>query len=779
MKPFLSFLLVLITLVGWAQNKRTFGDNSPIIQADRDISVRYGVPAELVQSLLAVYEADNYNSHQRIDAVEKILTEYNKLGRKEEQDCQLTPRQKRKLGIKGQPQVENLLEWNTFLTTYGNYSPVLVARGDIEVAYGMPIPVFEQVWKKLEAQRRDVEQSTRSLNRSLSDLANAEDDFRRLEQDLKASAKAYRELLELLKISNDEAADEARNLLAEGELDEAIRVMKNRRYALQRIRERTENELDLAQAEAAFILGKAYAVKLVYDSALLMYKEALSFRPSRPDYAFAYGNQLYLLEQHDSAFAVLNQSFQKDSARLPQDSIGEYLNLLGSVSFFLGDVSTPIPYFERAGEAYKNHFGEQHESFAKVNNNLGALYLILGEYDKALEYLNKAVDINKAIHGDDFPDIATSYCNIGAVLLEKGQYEEAGTYFRNAIQIDSTVFGQGHPNLARDYNNLGTALARVEQFDEAIRYIQKGIGIDTVIYGPLTPRLSTFYNNLASAYQDKGNHEEAISLYKKVIRIDSTLFGSQYLNLSTGYNNLATLYAGLAEYKKALPLAQKAYEIDVLNLGESHPRTGVRLLNLGSIQEGLGNLSQAQESLGRTCAIFFQTLPPTHPYQTVARHKWTKALNKYGVQLFQQKKIDSAYACFQKADSVGVQNGNHTGQIISQFNMGILEMEKGKWDSAISRFDRGLIEMYTLKAIEPEWEFQQFAALEIEHYADSSNKVSPEVILRYLTYYKGACMVENDQYEEAEILFQRLWQEGMDAEDHVLLTKIKGVGYEF
>ena len=217
-------------------------------------------------------------------------------------------------------------------TSYGPQSPNIDSGGgDVNVTYVAPeVPqkVKDRLLELLEA--KDI------------DLANRESELAEL-------TEKYQELQARLSERNDDVAICARELLAEGQLDEAEDLLKE---SLAERLKRLDKERDLA-AEEAFELGGIRLLNLDYEGAREYYAQAVELSPR---------NSLYL-------------------------------NEVGRIEHRLANHEKAIDYYEQALSIDREVYSERHPDVAIDLNNLGGAWQSLGDYDKAIDFYEQALRI--------------------------------------------------------------------------------------------------------------------------------------------------------------------------------------------------------------------------------------------------------------------------------------------------------------------------------------------------------------------------------------------------
>ena len=210
--PIFTFLVFLKLSYLWGQEVSTAGDNSPAIVA-RNFAVTYGVRTDAVEAILWIYEAEGYNEERRKKATEQILREYAQSPEKKQTAAELSTETRRKIGIADAPGITSALEWDLFarkhyLSTTGYNSPAVLAKGDVNIWYGIPPNVLRALAARLEKNK--------------TDLAN-------FETLLAAQVKKYEALKTELKTygSREEIYQRAEALLEEGNLEEAEQLIES------------------------------------------------------------------------------------------------------------------------------------------------------------------------------------------------------------------------------------------------------------------------------------------------------------------------------------------------------------------------------------------------------------------------------------------------------------------------------------------------------------------------------------------------------------------------
>ncbi len=168
--------------------------------------------------------------------------------------------------------------------THGPQSPVIESGGgDVNVTYGVPQKVVDRLNELLDTK----------------DIALADRDAR-----LSEMTKKYQELQDQLAERDDDVAERVRDLLAEGQLDEAEELLK---ASLAERLKRLDEDRDLAAADAFEIAG-IRLLNLDYEGARDYYAQAVDLTPRNSRYLNELGVVENVLANHDKAINYYEQA---------------------------------------------------------------------------------------------------------------------------------------------------------------------------------------------------------------------------------------------------------------------------------------------------------------------------------------------------------------------------------------------------------------------------------------------------------------------------------------
>ena len=580
----LLFLVLSFTPV-LAQNEdvKTTGDNSPAVIA-KNFSATYGVRPDAIEAILWIYEAEGYDVQRRKNATEQILKMYAQSLEKQQKGTELSEASRQKMGLTDAPKIANALEWdlfarNHYLSTAGQNSPAVIAKGDVNIWYGIPPKALRALATQLEKNKND-----------LSDF----------EAKLADQVKKYEELkIELGTYGLEEAVyPQVEILLEEGKLEEAEKLIESD-YQISKKR----------QAYKAFIFGKTKSLLLKYEEAASGYRDAVLLDNDNLDYHFIYAcneNQLARVDEAIKHYQIaLNLNHEE-----PIDTFKEVilLNNLGTAWSEKGEFKKALTYFEKVQEIARIAFGEQHFMLTTTYNNLGETWSSMEEYDKAIEYFEKALELDLLKFDENKANIAISYNNLGGALFAKGEYDKAIEYLEKSLEIDLQIYGEFHPDIAIRYNNLGTIWSSNNSADKAIGYHNKALEIVLTVFGEKHPNVASCYNNLGWAWSSKGEHDKAIECFNKGLKVDLSIFGELHPNIAKHFYSLGSAWSSKSFYDQAISYYSDYREVSEKIYGLYHPNQKIAARNLADLNHSRGMELLNQRSYKEALPYFKKAL---------------------------------------------------------------------------------------------------------------------------------------------------------------------------
>ncbi|MGO9471262.1 MAG: tetratricopeptide repeat protein [Isosphaeraceae bacterium] len=296
-----------------------------------------------------------------------------------------------------------------------------------------------------------------------------------------------------------------------------------------------------------------------------------------------------------------------------------------------------------------------------VNHDLGVVQWTgssLGRPEEAVRYLSAAVAIR--------PRSSPAHSDLGVALQKQGKPDEAIAELRTAIRLK--------PDHAGAHNNLGLALKDQGKLDEAIAefrtairlkpdHVDARISLGAILAdvrhdhaGAITefraairvePDSAAAHNNLGNALREEGKLDEAVAEYREAIRLKPD-YPEAHNGLGIALKHRGNPEEGIAEYRAAIRLNPQ--------YSEAHTSLGAALIDEGKLNEAV---AECREALRLTPDFFL-------------------AHTNLGNALRQQGKLDEAIAQYHTAIRL---KPDHP---LAHNNLGSALMAQGKLKQAVA-----------------------------------------------------------------------------------------------
>ena len=278
-----------------------------------------------------------------------------------------------------------------------------------------------------------------------------------------------------------------------------------------------------------------------------------------------------------------------------------------------GEHEKVIPIAQKAIEAAKKEFGEEHLNYIASIYNLGTTYASLARYKNAEPLLIQAKEILKQTAGENTVEYWLMLNNLGVLYERTGQYEKAEPLHLQGIQIIKKIEGDSSARYAQSLNNLSLLYVNIGQYEKGEYLNKQGLEIQKKIIGENNPAYINGLNNLAFLYKTTGLYQKAEPLYLKVKELRKKLVGENHADYANILNNLGTLYTNMGEFEKAESLLKEASDIRRRVLGENNPNFTNTLNNLALLYEHMLQPEKAEVLYKQTMEIRKKILGETHP----------------------------------------------------------------------------------------------------------------------------------------------------------------------
>jgi CHAT domain-containing protein/Tfp pilus assembly protein PilF len=348
---------------------------------------------------------------------------------------------------------------------------------------------------------------------------------------------------------------------------------------------------------------------------------------------------------------------------------GLTLNVLGQVSFVLGDRRKALEYFDRAlplRRAASDHDGE-----AVTLNNLGSTYDSLGEKRKALECFQQALSLERVV-GDPVEE-ASSLDGTGRVYLSLGDYQKGLDFLKQSLPLRRTSGDRrGEANtlsaMGVVYANLGEKRPAVESYRLALA-LQRATGDHAGEAATLT--------FIAAVDHDSGQEQEALDLYSQALALERDT-GDRVAEGMT-LNLLGAVYLALGERQKVIDCLEQSLQIQRAT-GDRRGETMV-LQNLGLITSNLGDQQKALDYYGQALQM-----ERTMEDRTLQAGTLSNIGSTYSLLGEQRKALDY----FAMALPLRREVGDREGEAITLSNIGRAHEKLGEQQESLDAYDEAL-----------------------------------------------------------------------------------------
>ncbi|MHC4183262.1 MAG: tetratricopeptide repeat protein [Planctomycetota bacterium] len=293
---------------------------------------------------------------------------------------------------------------------------------------------------------------------------------------------------------------------------------------------------------------------------------------------------------------------------------------------------------------------------------LARLLLKKGSIDEAVKMVGEATELD--------PENLIAHNLLGELSLLNAKYEDAEVEFSKMMQLNNDTF-EGHFNMARVKFVQGN-------YDECIRHCKRGLQIK-----PADIRL---HNILGMAYMKKGMLNDAVAEFNKIIDINSDFIPA--------YLNLAGINLNINRPDVAAILFNAALKIN--------PDTVNARLGLGNSYALMGNLSGAVDEFKNVVKSYPGNVNAyislARSYMALnknnkARETITNALSLEPENPIARSLLAGIYVrnedIPQAIDQLKAVLSDNP-KFIDAYELGILYMDNGEYDNAISTYKQGV-----------------------------------------------------------------------------------------
>ncbi len=309
------------------------------------------------------------------------------------------------------------------------------------------------------------------------------------------------------------------------------------------------------QGEAVSVrfLGNYYHAKSNFDSAVVLYREALEIFTRLADtfeiantmlgIAMVYNNtndHVKSIEYGMKTLALYEQL--KDDK-----GIGKVLNMLGISWSIQGEYQQAKKYFFEYNRLAQK--GTDTVNIGYSFNNLGALYRDLKMPDSALYFFKQGAEFFSRKNYLNGMALATR--NIGSIAYDNGNYDTSLHYALKGLAI-SRKSGEKRAE-CHSYHDIASVWLKLKDTQQAVAYFNKALLLAYELEDKMILRNSS--HELAVINESRGNYKEALTHYKTFKAWHDTLYDVEKTRM---YGDLERKYQTTQKEQQINILSQEA-----------------------------------------------------------------------------------------------------------------------------------------------------------------------------------------------------------------------------
>ena len=344
-----------------------------------------------------------------------------------------------------------------------------------------------------------------------------------------------------------------------GEPDKA---QENGEFTL-RIAERELGEQHPETQEAAFQLGRLYAVQGQFDTATPIFEEQLEIR--RAQFGADHDDTLDVLEMLGSLYTYTGRVDESvevlREVTKTRESVDEWeyqkaRHLLGNALILQGASAEASEVHESVLKWRLDNLGDEHTDTMRSHSSLGTALMGTGDHAAAEESLRKAIALAETLLGPGHHDTLTSI-NILALVLENAtRFDEAAATRRDLVERQRRALGENHPTYWLGQINLAGVESKLGNYRRADELLVSASTAMTEhgLSQPGTEGL--LYLRMSENFQRWERYEQAIAPAQRSLEIAQSVWGADSSDALDATLNLARVRA-LAQPEGAAAIFQE------------------------------------------------------------------------------------------------------------------------------------------------------------------------------------------------------------------------------
>jgi tetratricopeptide (TPR) repeat protein len=275
--------------------------------------------------------------------------------------------------------------------------------------------------------------------------------------------------------------------------------------------------------ELLYRLGTFLLAKAVYGKAGELLTAALAAEekqlgPDHPNVArdlVALARLLRETKRLPEAAAAARRALRIDETASPSSpaAIARDLNECGEILFLTPDFRARVPFYRRALQLRKSHFGLEHFAVAESLNNLASALQDCHLLRQAEALYLKSLEVGRRVlRAPNHLRLGAWTNNYACLLLTTGRYQQAEAAYRTALHIFETCDVPDHPDMIGVLDNL----APLAPAEESLVLRERALAIRERRF-PAHPETLVKGLELALAHQARGSLALAEAIYRRLL----------------------------------------------------------------------------------------------------------------------------------------------------------------------------------------------------------------------------------------------------------------------
>jgi Tetratricopeptide repeat/Domain of unknown function (DUF4062)/NB-ARC domain len=353
----------------------------------------------------------------------------------------------------------------------------------------------------------------------------------------------------------------------------------------------------------------------------------------------------------------------------------EATRLLDSAATYLltrGELQAALPVHERAYDARREIFGEDHPDTLTSASNLALNLQWLGKYRRARALDEETLTRRRRILGEDHPDTLTSGSQLAADLLWLNDCRQAQDLQKETLRRRRRILGEDHPDTLTSANQLGLVLWHLGDYQQACQLLDGTLTRSRRTLGEQHPDTLSSTTLLGMNLWGIGNYQRARQLLKDSFARGRRIVGEDHPETLRLAGILGLTLCSLGEYEQAQHLLNDTVTRARRTLGQDHPVTLIAATVLGGVVWSLDDIAEARQLLSDTFHRSRRTLGDDNPITMRSAALLGLVLGSLGEQQQALRLLEAAFA-----RSRQVQGEDHPETLRTA---GYLALALGLWD---------------------------------------------------------------------------------------------------